>query len=105
VDPHEAYFQSLSPEEEQLVILRDFLYEGDWEEMLQDLRDRRVGKPFIFKLSTRIEEDMARIEKIRTYERIHGIDLGRYVGSEELAGDPGSVPDLHAPPAKGVGAD
>ena len=105
MDPHEAYFRSLSPEEEQLVILRDFLYEGDWEEMLQDLRDRRVGKPFIFKLSTRIEEDMARIEKIRTYERIHGVDLGRYVRSEELEGDRGGIPDLHAPPAKGVGAD
>jgi hypothetical protein len=104
VDPHEAYFRSLSPEEEQLVILRDFLYEGDWEEMLQDLRDRRGGKPYIFKLSTRIEEDMARIEKIRTYERMHGVDLGRYVTSE-LTGDPGSVPDLHAPPLKGAGTD
>ncbi len=105
MDQHEQFFRSLTPEEEQLVILRDFLYEGDWEEMLQDHRDRRVGKPFIFKLSTRIEEDMARIEKIRTYERIHGVDLGRYVGSEELEGDPGRVPDLHAPPTEGVGAD
>ena len=101
VDPHEAYFRSLSPEEEQLLVLRDFLYEGDWEEMLQDLRDRRNGKPFIFKLTTRIEEDIGRIDRLREYERKHGVDLGRYVRPEELTGDEG---DLPAAPGKGGGA-
>jgi hypothetical protein len=85
VDPHEAYFRSLSSEEEQLIILRDFLYEGDWDEMLQDLRDRQGGKPFIFKLNSRIEEDIRRIERIREYERAHKVDLGRYVQPEEAA--------------------
>ena len=50
MNPHQAYVKSLNPEE-QLIILRvlaihygegNFLYEGDWEEMLQDLRDRRA---------------------------------------------------------------
>ncbi len=93
MDPHEAYFRSLSPEEEQLIILRDFLYEGDWEEMLQDLRDRQGGKPFIFKLKTRIDEDIQRIEKLRAYERSNQVDLGRYVRPEELEGHPGKVRD------------
>jgi hypothetical protein len=86
VDPHEAYFRSLTPEEEQLVVLRDFLYEGDWSEMLQDLRDRQSGKPFIFKLQSRIEEDIKRIERLGAYERQHGVDLGRYVEREALHG-------------------
>jgi hypothetical protein len=91
VDPHLAYFRSLDPEEEQLIVLRDFLYEGDWEEMLQDLRARQSGKPFIFKLKTRIDEDIRRIERIRQYERQHGVNLGQYVKREELEGDPGRV--------------
>jgi len=91
VDPHLAYFRSLDPEEEQLLVLRDFLYEGDWEEMLADLRARQSGKPFIFKLKTRIDEDIGRIERIRQYERQHGVNLGQYVKREELEGDPGRV--------------
>lgn len=91
MDPHEAYFQSLPPEEEQLVILRDLLYEGDWEEMLRDLRDRESGKPFIFKLKTRIREDIQRIEKLREYERSHGVDLGNYIQQDELKGNHGKV--------------
>jgi hypothetical protein len=86
VDPHQAYFRSLTPEEEQLIILRDFLYEGDWSDMLQDLRGRQEGKPFIFKLKGRIEEDVRRIDRLRAYERQHGIDLGRYAEPERLEG-------------------
>ncbi len=102
VDPHEAYFRSLSPEEEQLIVLRDFLYEGDWEEMLRDLRDRRSGKPFIFKLTTRIDEDIQRIERLREYERTHRVDLGSYVQPEELTGDENGLP---ARPGKAGGSD
>lgn len=87
MDPHEAFYQSLSPEEEQLLILRDFLYEGHWEEMLQDLRDRQSGKPFIFKLKSRIDEDIQRIERLRSYERAHGVDLGRYLRQDAGKGD------------------
>jgi len=70
------------------VILRDFLYEGDWEEMLQDLRDRQSGKPFIFKLTSRIEEDLHRIGRLRDYERQHDVNLGHYVEPEALGGKP-----------------
>ena len=68
------------------MILREFLYEGDWEEMLQDLRARREGKPFVVKLSTRIEEDIKRIEKLKEYERSHEVDLGEFVPHEDLEG-------------------
>ena len=73
------------------MILRDFVYEGDWEEMLEDLRARESGKPYICKLKTRIEEDIERIERLKEYERRHGVDLGRYVKPEELRGEAGRV--------------
>ncbi len=88
VDPHQEYFNSLESEEEQLIILRDFLYDGDWEEMLQDLRDRQGGKPFIFKLKSRIEEDVQRINGLRSYEQEHRVNLGSYAKPEDLKGVP-----------------
>ena len=91
MDPHETYVRSLHPEEEQLLVLRDFLYEGDWEDMLLDLRGRQSGKPFIFKLKTRIDEDIQRIERLREYEKRHGVDLGRYILTEELKEGPGKI--------------
>jgi hypothetical protein len=79
MDPHEEYFRSLKREEVQLVALREILYEGCWDEMVQDLLARKEGKPFVFKLQTRIEEDLQRIEKLRRYEMEHGVNLGAYV--------------------------
>jgi hypothetical protein len=79
MDLHEAYFQSLPREEMQLVILQAILYENSWDEMVKDLIARREGKPFVFKLLSRIEEDLQRIEKIRAYEREHGVSLGEFV--------------------------
>ena len=79
MNAHERFVQSLAPEDEQLVILRDYLYEGDWSELERDLKARLRGKPVVFKLNTRIEEDLERIEKLRAYERRHSIDLGHFV--------------------------
>ncbi len=79
MDPYEEYYRSLPQEERQLLILREILYQGSWEEMERDLVARQQGKPFIFKLNSRIDEDLKRIEKLRSYETEHGVDLGQYV--------------------------
>lgn len=70
------FYESLSPEEKILITLRDELYSGSWEGVVADLKARLEGKPYIFQLATRIEEDIARIEKLRKYEREHGVNLG-----------------------------
>jgi hypothetical protein len=77
MEMHDLFLQSLSAEDEQLLVIRDFLYDGDWEEVIQDLRSRQSGKPFIFKLNTRIDEDLKRIDRLRGYERAHEVDLGK----------------------------
>lgn len=79
MDPHEAYFRSLPPVEAQLVALREILYEGCWDEMVRDLEARKEGKPFVFKLQTRIEEDLQRIEKLKSYEAENGVNLGAFL--------------------------
>jgi hypothetical protein len=59
----------LAPEDRVLRDVRDQLYGGDWDELERDLRARLEGKPYIFKLATKIEEDLARIARLRQAER------------------------------------
>jgi len=73
-DPVE-FARSLSPNEKMLVTLRDELYEGSWERLLGDLRDRLSGKPFIFKLVNRIEADIAAAAKLSAFEKANGVNL------------------------------
>ena len=59
----------LAPEDRVLRDVRDQLYGGDWDELERDLRARLEGKPYIFKLATKIEEDLARIARLRQADR------------------------------------
>jgi hypothetical protein len=47
--------------------------------MLDDLRNRLDGKPYIFKLVHRIQDDIERIEQMMEFEAAHKIDLTDYV--------------------------
>ncbi len=74
--------ERLNSEERMLIILKVELYDGNWESMLADLRNRLAGKPHIFKLADRIAEDIERIEKLQAFEQKHQIDFSDYVRSE-----------------------
>ena len=89
MNSHERFLRSLTPEDEQLLIIRDILYDGLWNEVIRDLRARQEGKPFVFKLNSRIEEDLQRIDRISDYENEHGVDLGAYLRSS------GKYPELN----------
>jgi hypothetical protein len=82
--PHDKFAAGLSPDEKTLVTLRDELYGGSWDQMLADLRDRLKGKPYIFKLVNRIQDDIARIEKLSDYEKKHKINLAEYLKKKEV---------------------
>jgi hypothetical protein len=72
-----AYLKTLSLEEKVLLDVRDELYGGDWGELEADLRARHAGKPHIFRLMTKIEEDLVRLDALRAWETARGVDLGR----------------------------
>lgn len=77
---HVLHFANmLSSEERMLVVLKGELYEGDWDEMIADLKARLAGGLYIFKLANRIEDDLDRIERLRGFEKQHGVDLGEYI--------------------------
>ena len=75
------FVEGLASEERILVVLKRELYEGSWDEMEADLQARMEGRPYIFKLAHRIQDDLERIEKLRAFERSCGMDLGDYVES------------------------
>ena len=71
-DSVREFLLGLTPEERTLLVIREELYAGSWDEMLQDLEARLQAKPYVFKLATRIEDDIVRIRKMRDFEnRLH----------------------------------
>jgi hypothetical protein len=73
------FVDELSDEHRMLVVLKAQLYGGSWEPMLNDLRNRLAGKPYIFKLANRIQDDIERIEEMLEFETEHNVDLADYV--------------------------
>ena len=80
VDPAVAdYVRTLGNEHRMLVVLKAQLYGGRWEPMLDDLKNRLSGKPYIFKLTNRINDDVERINEMQEFEETHGVDLADHV--------------------------
>jgi len=73
------YVSSLSQEQRMLIALKSQLYGGRWEPMLDDLRNRLAGKPYIFKLANRIQDDIERIKEMVEFEAKHNVDLAELV--------------------------
>jgi hypothetical protein len=73
------FVNGLSEEHRMLIVLKSQLYGGTWEPMLDDLRNRLAGKPYIFKLANRIQDDIERIEQMEKFEDEQKIDLADYV--------------------------
>ncbi|MHC4069470.1 MAG: hypothetical protein ACYS18_08215 [Planctomycetota bacterium] len=73
------FVSGLSEEHRMLIVLKAQLYGGTWEPMLDDLHNRLSGKPYIFKLANRIQDDIERIEEMQEFEAEHNVDLAEYV--------------------------
>jgi hypothetical protein len=73
------FVSGLSEEHRMLIVLKSQLYGGTWEPMLDDLHNRLSGKPYIFKLANRIQDDIERIEEMQEFEAEHNVDLAEYV--------------------------
>jgi hypothetical protein len=73
------FIKNLTEEQRMLIVLKAQLYSGSWEPMLDDLRNRLTGKPYIFKLANRIQDDIERIEQLSAFEAEHNVNLTDYV--------------------------
>lgn len=70
---------TLSREERMLVVVNRQLYDGDWDELIADLQAHLHGGVYIFKLATRIEDDLERIDRLRAIEQRLSASLGDYI--------------------------
>lgn len=75
----EQFVSNLTPEEKMLIVLKRQLYGGKWSPMIGDLKNRLAGKPYVFKLETRIKDDIKRVHSLMEFEQKHGIDLADFV--------------------------
>lgn len=73
------FVQGLTREERVLIVLKRELYEDDWDGMISDLQARLKGEPYVFKLASRITEDLRRIERLRRFEKDHNVNLSDHV--------------------------
>lgn len=71
----QQFVGSLTREERMLLVLKRELYDGRWDDMVDDLQARLAGGPYIFKLASRIEDDLERIDRLRGFEEAHDLDL------------------------------
>jgi len=76
-----------------LLELRDWLYDGSWDEMLADLAARLAGRPYLFELFAdlpdesermrRMFDDIRRIRRMSALESELGIDLADGVAAQD----------------------
>jgi hypothetical protein len=78
-DVARAFVQGLSREHRILVHTKDILYDGKWDPLVRALEARRSRKPFVRKLSERIEQDLARIEYMRNAQQLQGRDVSEFL--------------------------
>ena len=81
--PHEKFVSGLSADERTLLTLRDELYGGSWDQMRGDLKDRLGNKPYIFKLVSRIQDDLKRIDRLSDYEQKNKVNLADFLKKKE----------------------
>ncbi|MFN7182228.1 MAG: hypothetical protein ACK4NF_06085 [Planctomycetota bacterium] len=79
----EEFVKNLTDEDKLLLILRNELYESSWDLFKKDLENRKKGKPYIFKLMKRIEEDLERIKRLQQFEKKYNINLFEYIKKEK----------------------
>lgn len=79
------FLERLTAEQRLLIVLKRELYEGRWDGMLADLQARLEGRPYVFKLVHRIQDDIRRICQLRAFEEQEQVDLADYVSLDTPA--------------------
>ena len=102
----ETFIAQLTQQERMLILLQKELYEGNWDAMLSDLKNRLQGKPYIFKLVDRIQDDISRIGKLRDFEQKHSVNLTDYVKPDvESDVEPDAKSGVEPDAKSGVGSN
>jgi len=61
-------FARLDERLRQLVIANQVLFNGQWDDLAEDLRRRQAGRPYLFRLDLGLEEPLVWIGRLRAFE-------------------------------------
>jgi len=75
----EEFVSGLAETERIAVIVRDELFGGSWENMRRDLEARAAGRPYVFRLASRIDGDLKAVAKLSAFERRRKVNLSEYL--------------------------
>ncbi len=73
------FVRDLGEKERIALAVRDELYDGSWERMREDLAARKEGRVHVFRLASRIEEDLKTIGRLGSFERRYKVNLSRFL--------------------------
>jgi hypothetical protein len=59
------------------------LYQGQWDDMAEDIRRRQAGRPYLFRLAIEPGQALAWVEQFKAYEVARGARLGDALPSED----------------------
>jgi len=76
----EEFVRGLAETERIALIVRDELFGGSWENMRKDLEAHAAGRPYVFRLASRIDEDLKAVAKLSAFERRRKVNLSEYLG-------------------------
>ena len=88
-DKVERFLDRMTDADRMLVVLKGELYDGSWDELEADMQARLMGEPYIFKLASRIEDDLRRIQRLRRFEVDNDLDLCDHVRLNVNVDQPG----------------
>jgi len=75
----DEFVRGLAETERIAVIVRDELFGGSWENMRKDLEARAAGRPYVFRLASRIDGDLKAVAKLSAFERRCKVNLSEYL--------------------------
>ena len=65
----------LDPGVRRLVGIVSSLYDGDWDSCAEDLRRRRAGRPYLYRIEIPGLDELAWLHRLKTYEAARGEPL------------------------------
>lgn len=75
----DEFAKGLAETERIALIVRDELFGGSWENMRKDLEARAAGRPYVFRLASRIDEDLKAVKKLSAFEQRRKVNLAEYL--------------------------
>lgn len=57
---------------QELVCVNQSLYAGNWSDLIEDLRRRQAGRPYLFKYTLDLDNILAWAQRLQQYEIARG---------------------------------